>query len=209
MSLTRQLFRDMRPFFRMFDEPMRTPTYMGFPQMRSMLDDPFFRYPNSLRPAVDVSEEGNNYVVEAELPGVKKENVQVRIGDGGRSVTIEGKVVERSAGAAQPEAQPAQAAAETDAATPAPVEGKSHRPSTIANLPDTPCASGSKEVAPTAQSNQISSERQFVGSTSFTRTVWLPRRADPERVSAKLNDGVLTVTIPKATDPGSFEVRVD
>ncbi|KAF7797477.1 hypothetical protein EIP86_008674 [Pleurotus ostreatoroseus] len=190
MSLTRQFFRDMRPFFRMFDEPMRTPTYMGFPQMRSMLDDPFFRYPNSLRPAVDVSEEGNDYVVEAELPGVKKENVQVRIGDGGRSVTIEGKVVERSAGAAQPEAQPAQAAAETDAATPAPVEG-------------------SKEVAPTAQSNQISSERQFVGSTSFTRTVWLPRRADPERVSAKLNDGVLTVTIPKATDPGSFEVRVD
>ena len=96
MSLTRQLFRDMRPLFRMFDEPFRTPAYMGFPQTSSLLDEPFFRYPTSLRPAVDVSEQGNNYVVEAELPGVKKENVQVRIGDGGRSVTIEGKVVEKS-----------------------------------------------------------------------------------------------------------------
>lgn len=113
MSLARQFFRDVRPLFRMFEEPMRTPAYMGFPQMRSMLDDPFFRYPNALRPAVDISEEGNNYVVEAELPGVKKENVQVRIGDGGRSVTIEGTVVER--GAPQAEAQAA-AGNETEAA---------------------------------------------------------------------------------------------
>ena len=95
MSLTRQLLRDMRPFFRMFDEAFRTPAY-GFPHMRSLLDDPFFRDTTSIRPAVDVTEQGNNYIIEAELPGVKKENVQVRIGDGGRSVTIEGRVIERS-----------------------------------------------------------------------------------------------------------------
>ena len=51
-----------------------------------------------LQPAVDVTEEGNNYVIEAELPGVKKENISVRIGDGGKSVTIEGKVVSRRGG---------------------------------------------------------------------------------------------------------------
>lgn len=112
MSIARQFFRDVRPLFRMFDEPLRTPAYLGFPQMRSMLDDPFFRYPEALRPAVDISEQGNNYVVEAELPGVKKENVQVRIGDGGRSVTIEGKIVEK--GAPQGEAQ-ASAGTETGA----------------------------------------------------------------------------------------------
>jgi HSP20 family protein len=39
---------------------------------------------------VDVSEDGDNYVVETELPGVKKEDMEVRVGDGGRSVTIEG-----------------------------------------------------------------------------------------------------------------------
>lgn len=42
-------------------------------------------------PAVDVHEDGNEYVVEAELPGVKKENLEVIIGDGGQSLTIEGK----------------------------------------------------------------------------------------------------------------------
>jgi hypothetical protein len=88
----------------MLEEPLgRSPAYLGSSQ-RPLLEDAFFRDPfqSALRPAVDVSEEGNNYVVEAELPGVKKENVQVRIGDGGRSVTIEGRVVERRGGVINP-----------------------------------------------------------------------------------------------------------
>lgn len=94
MSLARQFFREMRPLFRMLEEPLpRSHAYGGFP--RSLLDDSFFRTSSVLQPPVDVSEEGNNYVIEAELPGVKKENVEVRIGDGGRSVTIEGKVISR------------------------------------------------------------------------------------------------------------------
>lgn len=96
MSLARQFFREFRPFFRMLEEPIgRNPAYMGFPATRSLLDDPFFHHPSALRPAVDVSEQGNNYVIEADLPGVKKENVQVRVGDAGQSVTIEGKIVDR------------------------------------------------------------------------------------------------------------------
>ena len=62
---------------------------------RSILDDPFFNAPHFARPAVDISEEGNQYIVETELPGVKKEDVAVRIGDGGRSVTIEGNIIQR------------------------------------------------------------------------------------------------------------------
>lgn len=44
------------------------------------------------RPAIDVADKGDKYVVDADLPGVPKENVEVRIGDNGRSITIEGKV---------------------------------------------------------------------------------------------------------------------
>jgi HSP20 family molecular chaperone IbpA len=96
MSLTRQFFREIRPFFRMIEEPLRPPSLMGMFPSR-IVDDPLFRVhsPNALRPAVDLSEEGNAYVVEAELPGVKRENIEVRIGDGGRSVTIEGKTYDR------------------------------------------------------------------------------------------------------------------
>ncbi|EJT96663.1 hypothetical protein DACRYDRAFT_40408, partial [Dacryopinax primogenitus] len=42
-------------------------------------------------PAVELAEEGNEYVVEAELPGVRKEDLEVSVGEGGKSLTIEGK----------------------------------------------------------------------------------------------------------------------
>lgn len=56
--------------------------------------------------------------------------------------------------------------------------------------------------------NQISTERSFVGTSTFTRTVWLPRQVDSTGVTATLNDGILTVKIPKAEDPGSVSVPV-
>lgn len=65
-----------------------------YPQ-RALFDDPFLPSPAAIRPAVDVTEEGDKYILEADLPGVKKENVDVRIGDGGRSVTIQGKTSPR------------------------------------------------------------------------------------------------------------------
>lgn len=95
MSIARQLFHEFRPLFRMLDEPLtRSPSFFGHPS-RSIFDDPFFKSAFISRPAVDVTEEGNQYVLEADLPGVKKENVDVRIGDGGRSITIEGKLTGR------------------------------------------------------------------------------------------------------------------
>jgi HSP20 family molecular chaperone IbpA len=99
MSLTRQLLHDIRPLFRVLEEPFsRSAGYYSLPT-RSFFDDPFFQPSNSLRPSIEVTEEGDNYVVEADLPGVKKENVDVRIGDGGRSLTIEGKLFRRRNGA--------------------------------------------------------------------------------------------------------------
>ena len=95
MSITRRLFNEFRPLFRMLEEPFggRFGAF-GVPS-RSILDDPFFNAPHFARPAVDISEEGNQYIVETELPGVKKGDVAVRIGDGGRSVTIEGNIIQR------------------------------------------------------------------------------------------------------------------
>jgi HSP20 family molecular chaperone IbpA len=95
MSLTRQLFNEFRPLIRMLDEPLGGSfRAFGIPS-RSVFDDPFFTAPRFARLAVDISEDGANYVVETELPGVKKEDVDVRIGDGGRSITIEGSIVQR------------------------------------------------------------------------------------------------------------------
>ncbi len=94
MSITRQLLNEFRPLFRMFDEPFaRSPAAFS---RSPFFDEAFTGFPRFSRPAIDVREEGNSYIVEADLPGVQKENVEVSVGDGGRSVTIEGKIVTRS-----------------------------------------------------------------------------------------------------------------
>ncbi|RDX53300.1 HSP20-like chaperone [Lentinus brumalis] len=185
MSLTRQFFRELRPLFRMLEEPLGRPSTfgsLGYPSTRAFLDDPFFTSPASIRPAVDVSEQGDKYVVEAELPGVKKENINVRIGDGGRTLTIEGKVFSRSA-----EPQQAQAS----------------------STESQPTSSSSAVTAQNPEQTAISTERVFSGTSSFTRTVLLPQPVDSNKVTAKLSDGVLTVEIPKATDTGSVQVNVE
>ncbi|KAF8237185.1 HSP20-like chaperone [Tricholoma matsutake] len=96
MSIARQFLNEFRPLFRMLEEPFsRSPAYLGGYPSRSVFDDPIINSPFLNRPAVDVTEESDKYVLEADLPGVKKENLEVRIGDAGRSVTIQGKFIDR------------------------------------------------------------------------------------------------------------------
>lgn len=74
----------------------------------------------------------------------------------------------------------------------------------IVNLP---FAIGAVTTQP-ENTNQISTERSFVGNSMFTRTVWLPRPVDSDNVAAKLDDGILTITVPKAQDKASVVVPV-
>jgi len=190
MSLTRQLLHDIRPLFRVLEEPFgRSANYYGLPT-RSFLDEPFFQPSNALRPSIDVTEEGNSFVVEADLPGVKKENVEVRIGDGGRSLTIEGKIFRRRNGSEdKPEVTPVAEATGTE----------------------TPAEEGA-DATKTEQSRTPSTERQgstMMSTSTFSRTVWLPRVVDGSNVTAKLIDGVLTLTMPKVDDKVSTKIVVE
>ena len=210
MSLTRQLLHDLRPLFRVLEEPFgRSAGYYGLPA-RSLFDDPFFQSSNSLRPSVDVTEEGNNYVVETDLPGVKKENVEVRIGDGGRSVTIEGKISRRRNGSGEVAEKSDEEIPLTSAATPN-AEGMLVQQAVDANLSSS--NTGSEVVTGVEQTTTpISTERQgtvMTSTSSFSRTVWLPRVVDEKNVSAKLTDGVLTLTIPKTEDKASVKVVIE
>ena len=201
MSLTRSLFNEFRPFFRMLEEPINRPFPAVGPRFnRHLIDNPFWSESAWPRPAVDLSEEGNNYFVEAELPGVKKENVEVRIGDGGRSITIEGKIVR---GTVQPAAQEAitDAPATQNTESAAAPSGESFLDALSNNL------SGANSGL--AEQSQISTERTFTGTSTFTRTVWLPRPIDSSGVKAKLEDGVLTLTVPKAVEQGSTRINVE
>ena len=90
MSITRQLLNEFRPLFRVLDEPFgRAPSV--FSTRSSPFDDFWRSGPSRPHLAMDVTDKGDKYLVEADLPGVPKENIEVKVGDGGRSITIEGQ----------------------------------------------------------------------------------------------------------------------
>ena len=119
MALSQYLFNN-HPLFRPADDPFSRPSALWaqprslfddpffhpssiVPHSRALFDSPFFHPSNILRPSLDVTDQGKEYVVEAHLPGVKKENLEVRVGDAGRSVTIEGKTFRKYGGGAPAE----------------------------------------------------------------------------------------------------------
>ena len=112
-------------------------------RMRRMLEQTFggmLDEPAGWVPAVDIEELEDAYVVEAEVPGVKREDVNIEVS--GNELTISGEIKVRE------------------------------------------------------REGIIRRRTRRVGEFEFR--VVLPNEVNPARVDAKLNDGVLTVRIPKA-----------
>lgn len=115
-------------------------------RMRRMLEQTFGDVTPALResigwvPAVDLEEQDDAYVVEAEVPGIKREDVNIELV--GNELAIAGEVKE-------------------------------------------------KERAGT-----LRRRTRRVGR--FEYRVALPNQVDPEKIEAKLQDGVLTVRVPKS-----------
>jgi len=53
----------------------------------SMLNDPFFDRKETKWMKTDIKEVGNNYVIEVDLPGYNKENIQIEMENGYLNVT--------------------------------------------------------------------------------------------------------------------------
>jgi HSP20 family protein len=112
-------------------------------RMRRMLEQTFggmLDEPAGWVPAVDIEESEDAYVVEAEVPGVKREDVNIEVS--GNELTISGEIKVRE------------------------------------------------------REGIIRRRTRRVGEFEFR--VVLPNEVNAEGIDAKLNDGVLTVRIPKA-----------
>ncbi|KAH7909027.1 hypothetical protein BJ138DRAFT_1127985 [Hygrophoropsis aurantiaca] len=186
MSIAHRLFCELRPLVHMLEEPLgKSTAAYGIPA-RALLDDPFFAFPNAACPAVDVTEHRDKYIVEADLPGVKREDVVVRIGDYGRSVTIEGKTS-------------SQVAEETTEPTfnAAPDSGKqgTHDQSSAKGDGGYHSAAGKSAFNQTLIYKQLDILAYSLASSS-------------SRVSAKLKDGLLTLTALKGGEKGTVDVEV-
>jgi HSP20 family protein len=114
-------------------------------RMRRMVDETFGWWPwlgerTTWSPPVDIEETDDAYMVEAELPSVKRDDVNVELV--GNDLQITGEVK--------------------------------------------------------AQERKGTLRRQTRRTGRFAYRVTLPTHADPEKIDAKLADGVLTVHIPKS-----------
>ena len=132
-------------------------------EMERMMDDLRSEFGHSLWPpalafasrfpAVDVKDEGDHYTVEADLPGLDKEDVEITLGEGVLSI------------------------------------------------------SGKKERA--EEEEEEGYVRRERGYVSFHRRLALPEDASEEDVDAKLQDGVLTLSIPKRKEEPEKKKKIE
>ena len=108
---------------------------------------------DSFTPKFDVSEKGNQFIIETEVPGVKKENLKITLQD--NILTIEGE---------------------------------------------------KKNVSNDSERKYFLTERTY---GSFKKSFTLAEEVDADKVNAKFNDGVLTITLDKVEEHAPVEKVIE
>jgi HSP20 family molecular chaperone IbpA len=172
MSLSHFFPPEFRPLIRTMEDPFA-----------SDYGSPRGGFPRQISPAIDVSETATGYEVHAEIPGVKKEHVDVSIGEAGRSLTISGHVHVREQTGSTPDSNAEKSEANTSGGANQGADS----------------SSGSKvaKSQSSAVTNKLYSERTFVSDSRFTRTIQFPHPVDGNKVTASMVDGVLTIKLDK------------
>ena len=127
--------------------PKAVSSYRTLPNIfeRMMDDNFFFEYNNnSLRPFVDINESSDAFMISADLPGIEKSNIEVKVEENTLILT----------------------------------------------------ASRHIDKSDTKEKFHYN-ERSF---GTFSRSFKLPKTVKEEKITAKLDNGVLSIVIPKAED---------
>lgn len=182
----------------------------------------------AFNPRFDVRETETAYELLGELPGIERENVNIEFTEP-QTITIRGRI-ERSYG---PETNNTTASADKEtaaeaaqAAAAAAARRNSHQP-TVEDDPEeqqntpalTPATTPKTDVAtPATQGQEVAKAptrdeprywlwERAVGD--FSRSFTFPTRVDHDGVSASLNNGILTVTVPKAKQPATRRIAIN
>jgi len=172
----RSLFPEFRQAFRMLDEMQ--PAFSAFPRFEAS------------RPAIDVQEKEDAFIFSAEVPGAKKEDLNLSFGDDGQTLTLSGKI------------NHAFSTAPNDATSAAAIE----------NTPSSSGGADSSTVTTTGSNNENNGMTSWVSerySGSFLRSVRLPTPVDHNAVKASYVDGILSVTLPKKIPEGKKTIAIE
>ena len=127
--------------------PKTVSSYQTIPNIfERMMDDNFFfdNNSNDLTPSVDINESNDAFMISAELPGIEKSNIEVKVEEN-NLILIANRYIDKSD-----------------------TNEKFHY-----------------------------NERR---SGTFSRSFKLPKSVKEEKITAKLDNGVLSIVIPKAED---------
>jgi len=156
-------------------------------------------------PRVDIKESPKAYRLEAEVPGFRKEDINIEFLDP-RTLRISGKrhlARESAEGATQ--AEGSEAGSETVEAKQTSTEG-----SAGANSSTSAGEQEFKEVAPVeAEEGYEVMETERERDVSFTRQWKLPEGVDQDAVKASLDHGILSVTLPKLKQEAARKVVIE
>ncbi len=108
---------------------------------------------DTFTPRFDISEKGNQFIIETEVPGVKKENLKITLQD--NILTIQGE---------------------------------------------------KKNVSNESERKYFLTERTY---GSFKKSFTLPEEVNSDKVNAKFNDGVLSVTLDKVEEVSPVEKVIE
>lgn len=137
------------------------------------------------RLALDVAEHEGSYEISADLPGVKREDVQLEVGHDGVLKLSVGQAAEKKVRFEGEEKNP-----------PPSDEGRAGEVQEGEAAPE-------KQQPPAIKWRRVERSRRFE-----SRAVQLPPDADAAAVSAALADGVLHLSVPKKAEPASRRVEI-
>ncbi|KAI1651783.1 HSP20-like chaperone [Daldinia loculata] len=170
------------------------------------------RHLPTFTPKFDLKETENHYELQGELPGIEKDQVNIEFTDP-QTIVIRGRV-ERSYTSGTPPAGLLEKGESKGAIADAPKEQHEKAPKpTVEDAPEggSTVAEANKNKAAAEQPKQPQA-KYWVSERSvgeFSRTFQFPSRVDTDNVSASLNNGILSVIVPKAKKPEGRRVVIN
>ncbi|OTB08678.1 hypothetical protein M426DRAFT_316691 [Hypoxylon sp. CI-4A] len=174
------------------------------------------RHLPTFTPKFDLKETETSFELHGELPGIEKENVHIEFTDP-QTIVVRGRV-ERTYTSGTP---PNESAEASGALTEAPKEeqehhDKAHQPTVEDDTDDAPLntvvAHTDKSQAAVTEQPKQPQHKFWVSERSvgeFSRTFQFPGRVDTDAVSASLNNGILSVSVPKAKKPEGRRILIN
>jgi len=137
-------------------------------------------------PRFDVRESKDAYHLDGELPGLDQNQIDIEFSDP-QTIVVKGRVEREYQSPSAP--------------APAEAENTGDSSAAVQKIPD------NKQISKEKAGHRFWVSERSVGE--FHRTFTFPTRVDQDNVKANLKNGVLAITVPKATAPTAKKIVVE